>query len=170
MVHESSLDKYVYDYIKRRGYHQTALCLANECKGLPLVIAADDPQLGDPQGQIPHGACAPPVPSSASPTTSDTTGPASASADAAPPPYVRVPSIILPYNSHNGLLLDWWVVFWDVHIASRNLLQPAGVPDRARIYVQHQHQAQAQAQRQAQRHSRGPSSTTLNANGKRGGR
>ncbi|KAJ1735407.1 hypothetical protein LPJ61_000571, partial [Coemansia biformis] len=170
MVHEPSLDMYVFDYIKRRGYHQTALCLANECKGLPLVIAADDPQLGILQGQSPHGARAPPVPSSASPTTSDTTGPASASAAAAPPPtYLRVPSIILPYNSLNGLLFDWWIVFLQVYAASWNLLQAAGVLDGARMYVQHQAQAQAQhqAQHQAQRL---PSTAALNANGKRAAR
>ncbi|KAJ2076591.1 hypothetical protein H4R24_005619 [Coemansia sp. RSA 988] len=44
MSHESLLNAYVFDYLKKRGFLRTALLFADECKGLPLAeVTSEDP-------------------------------------------------------------------------------------------------------------------------------
>ncbi|KAJ2093355.1 hypothetical protein IW140_000813 [Coemansia sp. RSA 1813] len=51
MVHDALLNAYIFDYLKKRGFLQTALLLADECNDLPLAeITSNDPLVSMPPG------------------------------------------------------------------------------------------------------------------------
>ncbi|KAJ2510734.1 hypothetical protein GGI11_005371 [Coemansia sp. RSA 2049] len=51
MVHEELLNAYIFDFLKKRGFLQTALLFADECKDLPLAeITSNDPLVSMPPG------------------------------------------------------------------------------------------------------------------------
>ncbi|KAJ2658828.1 hypothetical protein IWW48_003815 [Coemansia sp. RSA 1200] len=51
MVHEELLNAYIFDFLKKKGFLQTALLFADECKDLPLAeITSNDPLVSMPPG------------------------------------------------------------------------------------------------------------------------
>ncbi|KAJ2548570.1 hypothetical protein EV175_004780 [Coemansia sp. RSA 1933] len=51
MVHEELLNAYIFDFLKKKGYLQTALLFADECKNLPLAeTTSNDPLVSVPPG------------------------------------------------------------------------------------------------------------------------
>ncbi|KAI9501115.1 hypothetical protein BX070DRAFT_237152 [Coemansia spiralis] len=54
MVHEALLNAYVFDFLKKKGFLQTALLFADECKDLPLAeTTSDDPLVSMPSSLAP---------------------------------------------------------------------------------------------------------------------
>ncbi|KAJ1891962.1 hypothetical protein LPJ81_005643, partial [Coemansia sp. IMI 209127] len=51
MDHETLLNAYIFDYLKKRGFLQTALLFADECNTLPLAeTTSNDPLVSMPPG------------------------------------------------------------------------------------------------------------------------
>ncbi|KAJ2611032.1 hypothetical protein H4S08_003349 [Coemansia sp. RSA 1365] len=188
MSHESLLNAYVFDYLKKRGFLRTALSFAEECKGLPLAkVTSEDPTVDvtvsaiksnnsqETMGTV--GAAAlltsdsnPGTKVSSSPSVGLTSTPATTASSeraggASPAASARshrqsqqVPGINIPFSTANGFLSEWWSIFWDVFAATSERRPGVAVPENVRMYVQHQNQ----------RNSRRPSlGAALNSNGKR---
>ncbi|PIA17708.1 hypothetical protein COEREDRAFT_85974 [Coemansia reversa NRRL 1564] len=188
MSHESLLNAYVFDYLKKRGFLQTALSFAEECKGLPLTkVTSEDPtvevaatgikssnaqeSMGAVGAAALHAAdnnpgtklsSSPGVGLASTPATtasSERTGGASPAASArSHRQSQQVPGVNIPFSTANGFLSEWWSIFWDVFAATSERRPGVAVPENVRMYVQHQNQ----------RNSRRPSlGAALNSNGKR---
>ncbi|KAJ1758688.1 hypothetical protein LPJ62_000384 [Coemansia sp. RSA 2167] len=149
MVHESLLNAYLFDYLKRKGYLRTALLFADECKNLPLAaIASDDPHIDMPPGLVsgsssPNNAMQKPDISSHSSGSPHTPSPAVAPAPVpagmhAGPKTYQVPNVSVPYSSPNGFLSEWWAMFWDVYGSTLERKPTTSVSDAVRTYTQHQ--------------------------------
>ncbi|KAI8326104.1 hypothetical protein GQ54DRAFT_138516 [Martensiomyces pterosporus] len=51
MMHEALLNAYIFDFLRKKGFLQTAVLFADECKSLPLASATgEDPQVAMPSG------------------------------------------------------------------------------------------------------------------------
>ncbi|KAJ2478108.1 hypothetical protein IWW56_003932 [Coemansia sp. RSA 2131] len=146
MVHESLLNAYLFDYLKRKGYLRTALVFADECKNLPLAaIASDDPRIDMPPGLVsgsssPNNAMQKPDISSHSSGSPQTPSPAVAPATVihAGPKTYQVPNVSVPHTSPNGFLSEWWAMFWDMYESTLERKPTMGVSDAVRTYTQHQ--------------------------------
>ncbi|KAJ1823209.1 Transcriptional activator flo8 [Coemansia sp. RSA 2599] len=171
MVHETLLNAYVFDFLKKKGFHQTAIHFADECKDLPLIKPSD----GDAQASLSLASSG--TDSSATAIgAKDEEGSSrgsSASKQKSPTPSVKssdaqplaasqsVPGINVPINTPRGFLLEWWSVFWDVFAASSERSKHQ-VPDSVRAYVSHQ-----QTHRQGRKPSPPAANVNVNGNGKR---
>ncbi|KAJ1647365.1 hypothetical protein LPJ64_001277, partial [Coemansia asiatica] len=171
MVHEALLNAYVFDFLKKKGFHQTAIQFADECKDLPLIKPTDD------DSQTSNGVDNSTAAISAKDEDSKNqgTGSSSSSKQKSPTPSAKnsdtlsptitsrsMPGVNVPINTPRGFLLEWWSVFWDVFAASSERSSKHQVPESIRAYVNHQ-----QTQRQGRKLSTNANNINVNGNGKR---
>ncbi|KAJ1722989.1 Transcriptional activator flo8 [Coemansia erecta] len=151
MVHEALLNAYVFDFLRKKGFHQTAIHFADECKDLPLLDTSVDEQAED-QSKADDASGKGRSPSPTPAKDEDMTIKNSHHQH-----HRKIPEVSVPINTPQGFLLEWWSIFWDV-FAANSERSKAQIPDGVRAYVNHQ---------QGQRHGRRPSVTPVHANGKR---
>ncbi|KAJ1850453.1 Transcriptional activator flo8 [Coemansia sp. RSA 2703] len=152
MVHEALLNAYVFDFLRKKGFHQTAIHFADECKDLPLLDTSVDEQVEDLSKT--DEASSKGRSSSPAPAKDDD---ATLKGSHQNLQQRKMPQVSVPINTPQGFLLEWWSIFWDV-FAANSERSKTQIPDSIRAYVSHQ---------QGQRHGRRPSTAPAHANGKR---
>ncbi|KAJ2723176.1 hypothetical protein GGI07_002811 [Coemansia sp. Benny D115] len=178
MVNDALLNAYVFDFLKKRGYLQTAVLFAEECKNLPLAEAtADDPAVSLPAAlniKRPESASLAKTESgSEAAHGSPVSTAASAKQSASPQTVYRVPKANVPIDSATGFLAEWWSVFWDVYAANMDkplsaaAKQNTSVSEHIRSYASFQQKPGTKKQAAAAAAASAAASTTVNSNGKR---
>ncbi|KAJ1677568.1 hypothetical protein EV182_005896, partial [Spiromyces aspiralis] len=112
------LNAYLYDYLRKRGFKNTAASFITECPTLPL----NDPTPDDPVGNI---------------YSSSSGSKKSLSNDSS---CQRIlPSVRLPYDASSPgqiYLCNWWNAYWDIYQATSQTAHGPPPSNVTRAYVQ----------------------------------